>query len=135
MRLFAVLTLSLAFIILALLIAVVNQYSLIKEPQIIELYFTDSNNLPDIIPSNNLIDFSFSIKNKGLQEESLTYLVIIKNNEDKIISSNSVLLKSKQTTTLQEKFTVDQNIESALISVELLNKNQEIHFWVRRNGS
>lgn len=135
MRLFVVLTLSFVLIILALIIAIFFQYRIIEEPQITELYFTEPDNLPRTIPSNNIVEFSFSINNKGLQEESLIYLVIIKSKEEKILTSNSVLLEPNEIKTIKQRIKLDEIMESAFISVELFNKNQEIHFWVKRDGS
>lgn len=92
-----------------------------------ELYFI--NDLPKTIKINERYDFSFAIHN--LEHKKMTYNYAIYYNKKKI-DQGYVNLNHDETTTITRSFIAKKKLENPLIpiSVQLLNTNQEIHFWV-----
>ena len=97
-----------------------------------ELYFEDHQNLPKDINVNENNFFAFTIHNMENQEFTYSFKVT-EEYSDKVVlvGENSVTLQDDQIATIPIFFTINDDFETAKIKVELLNKEQEIHFWVR----
>ena len=102
-----------------------------KKSGFTELYFT--SDLPKTINTGEQYTFSFAIRN--LEDKKMIYNCIVYFNESKL-SQDYVFLDPGQTTVINQSFilgNVSQNLSavniSVPISVQLLNKRQEIHFW------
>ena len=98
-----------------------------------ELYFEDHQNLPKIVQLNQIYNFQFSIHNLENKDENYFYLIHIDaDGNDIFLDSSYISLKNNQTATISKNFMLTENFENAKIIVELIGKNQEIHFWVKQ---
>jgi len=52
------------------------------------------------------------------------------NREIQMIDKSSVLIKNNEYETITEEFTITVPIQKAKVVVNLINKNQQIHFWM-----
>ena len=94
-----------------------------------ELYFEDHQDLPSEISLGEDSSFSFSIHN--LEQETVTYeylIYIVIDGEEEEIALSSVILKSEQTATITQSFSISDEFESAQVIVEA--NGQEIYFWL-----
>ena len=53
------------------------------------------------------------------------------NREKQMIDKSSVLIKNNEYKTISEAFTITVPIQRVKVVVNLINKNQPIHFWMR----
>ena len=91
-----------------------------------ELYFL--NGLPKTVEANKEYNFSFAISN--LEKKNMDYYYIV-NEKPNEIKQGYVNLNHGEIEIINQKFLVGNKTESPMkISVQLLNKEQEIHFWV-----
>ena len=91
-----------------------------------ELFFV--GDLPKEIEVNKEYKFAFGIRNLENKETAYNYVVNIQPDKTK---EGYIILNHSQATTIQPRFVVDTKAESPLpISVQLLNRDQEIRFWV-----
>jgi len=121
---------TVTIIILILIITVLLIFNIIpteKKSGFTELFFV--NDLPKTIKINERYDFSFAIHNLEKKKMTYDYAVYL---ESKKIDQSHITLNHDDTTTITQSFIVKDKLEntSIPISVQLLNKNQEIHFWV-----
>lgn len=91
-----------------------------------ELYFI--NDLPKTIKMNETYDLFFAIHNLEDKKMTYNYAVYL---QSKKIDQGYVSLNHDETTIINQSFIVKNKLEniSIPVSVRLLNKNQEIHFW------
>lgn len=96
-----------------------------------ELYFV--GDLPKTVKTNEQYNFSFAIHN--LEERMMIYNCIIYLNSTKV-SQDYVFLDPDDIIVINHSFKVEKAQEnlsleniSIPVSVQLLNKRQEIHFW------
>lgn len=52
------------------------------------------------------------------------------NREKQMIDKSSVLIKNNECITISEDFTITIPMQRAKVVINLINKNQQIHFWV-----
>ena len=114
--------------ILILIIAVLAIFNIFAEDKagFTELYFVDD--LPKTINMYEKYHFSFGIHN--LENEDMVYNYVIYFGNKKI-NQAYISLEHNKTSVINQGFIVKSEIEnSTKVSVQLLNKDQEIHFWV-----
>ena len=114
--------------ILVFIISVLVVFNITKENKhgFTELYFTDE--LPKTIKINENVNFSFGIHNLENKRMDYSYEVYARTNK---IDEGSLSLNHDETKIITKSFIVEKVKESSMpISVKLLNKDQEIHFWV-----
>lgn len=119
---------ALVIIVLISIIAALAAFDIIaakNKSGFTELYFV--GNLPKAIKANEEYKFSFAIRNLENKEMAYNYAVHI--TPDKI-KEGYVILNHTQTAIIRPSFIVEKPEASIPISVQLINKNQEIHFWV-----
>jgi hypothetical protein len=96
-----------------------------------ELYFEDHLYLPDKINLSEENNFKFTIHNLENKDMEYPYEVYIDINGGKqIIDKNSVLIKSNNYKTIKENFIITIPLQRFRVVVNLINKNQEIDFWM-----
>ncbi|MDD2352201.1 MAG: hypothetical protein WCV43_07970 [Candidatus Caldatribacteriota bacterium] len=103
-----------------------------KPERLTELYFESHHLLPGEIRLNEEINFEFTICN--LEGEDLEYIYevfMLWQNQKTIIGRDSIFIKKNESETINQKFLLDEWIAGRIkIVVNLVNKNQQIHFWV-----
>jgi len=117
-------------IILAVFLVILSQIPKGIEP-LTELYFTQHLELPKTIEVNKTYNFSFSVHN--LEYEPIIYKYEVTgeyNNKTVQFDINSIGLDNNQTKTIDETFKINEHFDRAKISVNLLNRQEVIHFWV-----
>ena len=117
-----------ALILAMLIITLVIIFSIASENKkgFTELYFL--SDLPKTVEANKEYNFSFAISN--LEKKNMDYYYIV-NEKPNEIKQGYVNLNHGEIEIINQKFLVGNKTESPMkISVQLLNKEQEIHFWV-----
>jgi hypothetical protein len=103
----------------------------IKPEVFTELYFENHLNLPSIIKPNQPYYFEFTIHNLENQEMTYPYEVYLQAGNVKLpIDQKTVTIKNNQYKTIRVGFSVDAPIVKSEIAINLINKNQQINFWI-----
>lgn len=104
----------------------------VKPETFTELYFEDHLSLPVKIILFNENKFKFTIHNLENKDMAYGYEVYLDLNgeEKQIIDNNSVLIKSNEYKTITESFTIKVPIRRVRVVVSLVDKNQQIAFWM-----
>ncbi len=98
-----------------------------------ELSFDEHKNLPDKIELKKNYEIYFTIHN--LEKKRMVYTYAIASEIDgnkEMIKLDYITLEHDQAITLFQDFSIRKEFRMGKITVELLNKEQEIHFWVTR---
>lgn len=111
----------------------VSEVVLSKNPESFsELYFTDHAYLPKRIELETQYRFEFSVLSLENKDFLYDYEVAITDKEDKIIiATGSFPLKHGEFKITPVIFSIPEPFERKKINVSLLNRNQEIFFWVQ----
>jgi len=97
-----------------------------------ELYFEDHTNLPKTITRWKQYDITFTVHNVEYQEMDYTYEVYLQRDNQKIvIDTGSFRVKDNEFKQVKVNLGPLKNLRSQII-VELINKNQPIHFWMEK---
>ena len=102
-----------------------------KQIPLTELYFSDHLNLPRQITVGKPYQFEFNIRN--LEFEDITYSYEVKTSVkgvENVLSGGEVFLRSSETKNTSVSLLFPKTIDRAKVIVKLVNKNQEISFWV-----
>jgi hypothetical protein len=103
----------------------------VKPETFTELYFENHLSLPSKIAYYIEKDFKFTIHNLENKDMEYSYEVYIDvNREKKMIDKSSVLIKNNEYKTITEDFTITVPMQRVKVVVNLINKNQQIHFWM-----
>ena len=128
-------------ILLIILIIIISTLILIKFNEIpsddfSELYFNDFESLPQSMKPSEPLEFSFTVVNIENTDIAYQYIITFKNNDiETILDNNGFILNAGEKQVFQEKILIEEDFKVGLVSVKLLNKNQEIHFWIRKDDS
>jgi hypothetical protein len=96
-----------------------------------ELYFEDHLALPKDIILLKENSFKFTIHNVENKDMLYPYEVYIEvNGERQSIDKSSVLIKNNEYKTIPQSFIITTPMQRAKIVVNLIDKNQPIHFWM-----
>lgn len=102
-----------------------------KQPEkFTELYFDNHKTLPSLVKVGKEYLFEFNIHN--LEEKTMEYpyeVYIETNGKKNYIEKKSLILNQNNSVSIKENFIVKEATKSAVV-VNLLNKNQEIRFWI-----
>src|SRR2546425_10164935 len=102
-----------------------------KPEKLTELYFNDNANLPGSATGNEGISFAFVIHNLETTDYQYAYVVFVNANGTRhIVDSENVMVKNNQYYVKNEKFKLLNSVGRHKIVVELVNKQQSIHFWI-----
>jgi hypothetical protein len=124
-----------------LLILLVNYVPSVKETFILattkipetftELYFEDHLTLPKEITLFKENNFAFTIHNIENRDMQYPYEVYIEvNGERQLIANGSVLIKNDEYMTIAQSFIITTPMQRVKIVVNLIDKNQQINFWM-----
>jgi hypothetical protein len=103
----------------------------VKPETFTELYFEDHLSLPNKVTLFKENNFKFTIHNLENKDMEYPYEVYIDvNREEQMINKSSVLIKNNEYKTITEAFTIIVPIQRAKVVVNLISKNQQIHFWM-----
>jgi hypothetical protein len=103
----------------------------VKPETFTELYFENHLSLPSKIAYYIEKDFKFAIHNLENKDMEYSYEVYIEvNREKKMIDKSSVLIKNNEYKTITEDFTITVPMQRVKVVVNLINKDQQIHFWM-----
>ena len=104
----------------------------VKPESFTELYFEDHLNLPDTVSLTEENSFEFTIHNLENKEMEYPYEVYIDIDGGKnIIETNTIVLKREEYYTISENFSITSPIEKARVVVNLIDKKQQIGFWIK----
>jgi len=103
-----------------------------KKPETFtELYFADHLNLPKDTTLDKENKFKFTLHNLESKEMTYPYEVYIDSNGEKqMVGQGSVNLKQDEYKTIEESYTLTQPIKRAQVIVNLIDKHQQIDFWI-----
>jgi len=103
----------------------------VKPETFTELYFEDHLSLPDEVALFKENNFKFTIHNLENEDMEYPYEVYIDvNREKQLIDKSSVLIEKNEYKTITEDFTITVPMQRAKVVINLINKNQQIHFWM-----
>ena len=103
----------------------------VKPETFTELYFEDHLSLPNKVTLFKENNFKFTIHNLENKDMEYPYEVYIDvNREKQMIDKSSVLIKNNEYKTISEAFAITVPIQRAKVVVNLISKNQQIHFWM-----
>jgi len=103
----------------------------VKPETFTELYFENHLTLPSVIKPNQPYYFEFTIHNVENKDMTYPYAVYLQAGSVKLpINRNTVTIKNNQYKTIHESFSVNAPVTKCEIVVNLLNKNQQIDFWI-----
>ena len=103
----------------------------VKPETFTELYFEDHLTLPNKVTLFKENNFKFTIHNLENKDMEYPYEVYIDlNREKQMIDKNSVLMKNNEYKTITEDFTITIPMQRVKVVVNLINKNQQTHFWM-----
>ncbi len=96
-----------------------------------ELYFENHTQLPNSIEPNKTYNFSFTLHNLEYRDMNYPYEVYIDADGTKqMLDQNTVFVKNAGYKTIAESFTPTVPMGRVKIVANLINKNQQISFWV-----
>lgn len=103
-----------------------------KKPETFtELYFEDHLSLPKEITLFKENNFKFTIHNLENKDMGYPYEVYMDiNGEKQMIDKSSILIKNNEYKTITEDFTITIPMQRFKVAVNLINKNQQIDFWM-----
>jgi uncharacterized membrane protein len=103
----------------------------VKPETFTELYFEDHLSLPNKVTLFKENNFKFVIHNLESKDMEYPYEVYIDvNREKQMIDKSSVLIKNNEYKTILEEFTITVPMQRVKVVVNLMGKNQQIHFWL-----
>ncbi len=103
----------------------------VKPETFTELYFEDHLSLPNKVTLFEKNNFKFTIHNLENKDMVYVYEVYIDvNREKQMIDKNSVLIKNNEYKTITKNFTITVPTQRVKVVVNLIGKNQQIHFWM-----
>jgi hypothetical protein len=104
----------------------------VKPETFTELYFEDHSSLPKIVTRHQEYSFVFTVHNVENKEVEYPYEVYIQRDDQKIIlDQGDLTLKDNEYKSINENFGPLKNLNLKIV-VELINKNQNISFWMTK---
>lgn len=100
-----------------------------------ELYFEDHINLPTRAIKNQAYEFKFTIHN--LEHERMVYPYEVSADYDgqiQVFDKKKVTLDHDEYKTITVYFELIDQVDKVRMTVRLVNKNQDIGFWLRAPG-
>jgi hypothetical protein len=97
-----------------------------------ELYFEDYLHLPSKVTPKHPYSFQFTLHNLEGKDMEYPYEVYIEVGQNKLIfDKGTIFVKENDYKTIQERFATAGVLPKSKIVVELINKNQQIDFWIQ----
>lgn len=96
-----------------------------------ELYFEDHLKLPKKAVSGRDYSFRFTIHNLENKDINYQYEMHIEvDGEKQLLDKNYVFINNNEYKTILESVILKQPLKKAKIAINLINKNQQIDFWI-----
>lgn len=96
-----------------------------------ELYFEDHLDLPSKVIPNHRRFFQFTLHNLENEDMQYPYEVYIEVGRNKLfIDKGAFFVRKNEFKTIQEEFVIASAFPRSKIVVNLINKNQQIDFWI-----
>ena len=103
----------------------------VKPETFTELYLEDHLSLPNKVTLFKENNFKFTIHNLENKDMEYPYEIYIDvDGEKQMIDKSSVLIKNNEYKTITEDFTITVPTQRVKVVVNLISKNQPIHFWM-----
>jgi hypothetical protein len=103
----------------------------VKPETFTELYLEDHLSLPNKVTLFKENNFKFTIHNLENKDMEYPYEVYMDiNGEKQMMDKSSVLIKNNEYKTITEDFTITIPTQRVKVVVNLINHNQQIHFWM-----
>ncbi|MCL5439037.1 MAG: DUF1616 domain-containing protein [Patescibacteria group bacterium] len=104
----------------------------VKPETFTELYFEDHTQLPKTIKKGEGYSFVFTAHNVEYQDMKYSYIVYLQRDNQKItLDEGEFSLKNNEYKSVKENFGPLKNLRAKIL-VELVNKNQQIDFWMEQ---
>ena len=108
----------------------------VKPETFTELYFENNLKLPTDVVIGRKYSFAFTVHNLENKTYKYPYEVYINNNGQRYSIQKGVFsLKQDQSRTIEEDFSVISLATRSAVTVNLIDKNQQIDFWIERQSS
>lgn len=102
----------------------------VKHETFTELYFENHTLLPKTIKKGEEYSFVFTIHNVEYQDVEYSYVVYLQRDSQKItLDEGEFNLKNNEYKSVKENFGPLENLRVKIV-VEIINKNQQIDFWM-----
>lgn len=122
-------------LLLAIFLAVVVILNVKANESFTELFFEDPSSLPSLVKLGQKYGFAFTVHN--LEGIEIRYEYVVKftyDNKEKEIGRGSFILKNNESMVVQEIVSIDEKFKEGKVEVNLLNDDQEIHFFVKQEA-
>ena len=97
-----------------------------------ELYFDDNIHLPSTVIPRHPYLFQFTLHNLEGKDMEYAYDVYVETGHNKLIFDKGIVfVKENEYKTIQERFAATSDLPKSEITVDLINKNQQIDFWIK----
>lgn len=117
----------------------------VKPEAFTELYFENHTELPRLMAypnqftwydnaSTNLYSFSFTINNLENKPMNYPYEVYSFEHNKILIDQGKLFINPNESKTLTEQFTLSNNHSRTKVVVNLIEKNQQISFWIDKQS-
>lgn len=117
--------------IVAILVVTFLIFNIQTNESFTELYFESTQILPKEIELNKEYYFYFTIHNLENKDTTYAYTVnLFLDGKTIPLKQSQVTLIHDQSKNFAETFSVNEPFKEGKIIIYLLNKNQEIHFWM-----
>ncbi|OGM23015.1 hypothetical protein A2961_01305 [Candidatus Woesebacteria bacterium RIFCSPLOWO2_01_FULL_39_21] len=104
-----------------------------REP-LTELYFSNHLNIPKQIEKGKPYSFEFTTRNLEYKDTNYVYEILVSENEGmSLIEKGEFILTHGETKSVPEEFLIPESFGRAKITVSLVNKDQEISFWIEED--
>lgn len=103
----------------------------VKPETFTELYFENHTKLPSKIELSHLYTFAFTLHNLEYKDMDYPYEVYIEvEGKKQYLDQRTVSIKKNRYKTINENFTFTLPKGRVKVVVNLINKNQQIDFWI-----
>lgn len=110
---------------------VVTSATSVNHEPFTEIYFDKHTELPTIVIPLKQYNFKFTIHNLENKTMNYVYEVYLNTNDGKLsIDKGSTTMKNHEYKTFEEGFSINGHLTKDEIVVKLINKNQQIDFWI-----
>jgi len=103
----------------------------IKPETFTELYFENYLKLPSVVTPDQQCSFSFTIHNLENRDMQYHYVVYLQTGKwRQVIADKTVFVRNNHSLTIPEIFQAPNAKTKSEVVVDLINKNQQIGFWI-----
>lgn len=110
----------------------ISQATTVSPEKFTELYFEEHMNLPKSVQPKEQQTFSFTIHNQEYKTMTYPYEIYVQDTAGSRsgITTNTVTLRHDEEKLITESYEILAPIKRAKVVVNLMNNNQQIHYWI-----